>query len=98
MQLLEAMAQNSRSTVIQQSYHAAQGATLFAQQKYKDAIPHLQEDNADPYSLDLLSRAYQETGAAEDLHTVESRLRGINIPTIEQALVVVPTRARRPLD
>jgi len=96
MQQLEAMAQNSRSTVIQQSYHAAEGAMLVAQQKYQDAIPHLEEDTSDPYSLQLLSRAYHETGAATELHTVEARLRGINMPTIEQALVVVPTRAQRP--
>ncbi len=97
MQQLESMAQNSRSTVIQQSYHAANGANLFAQQKYQEAIPDLQEDGQDPYSLELLSRAYQETGASQDLHTVEARLRGINIPTIEQALVVVPTREKKPL-
>jgi hypothetical protein len=96
MQQLEAMAQNSRSTVIQQSYHGAQGAMLVAQQKYQDAIPHLEEDTSDPYSLQLLSRAYHETGAASELHAVEARLRGINMPTIEQALVVVPTRAKRP--
>ncbi len=95
---LEAMAKDSRSTVIQQSYHAAQGTVLFAQQKYQDAISQLQEDNDDPYSLQLLSQAYTQTGAADDVHTVEAKLRSINIPTIEQAVVVVPARAKRPIN
>ena len=95
---LEAMAKDSRSTVIQQSYHAAQGTILFAQQKYQDAISQLQEDNDDPYSLELLSQAYSQTGAADDVHSVEAKLRSINIPTIEQAVVVVPARAKRPVN
>jgi tetratricopeptide (TPR) repeat protein len=98
LQQLEAMAKDSRSTVIQQCYHAAQGAMLFAQQKYQDAISQLQEDNDDPFSLELLSRAYTRTGSADDVHTIQSKLRSINTPTIEQAVVVVPVRAKRPVD
>lgn len=97
MQQLDAMARDSRSSVIQQCYHAAQGFTLFAQQKYQEAIPQLQEDRDDPYSLQLLSKAYTQTGSVEDLHTVQSKLRAINTPTIEQAVVVVPARATPPV-
>lgn len=94
---LETMAKESRNTVILQSYHAAAGAFDIAQQKYQDAISNLQEDPNDPLSLDLLSRAYHETGAVEDLHAIQSKLRAINTPTLEQALVVVPARAKRPV-
>jgi tetratricopeptide (TPR) repeat protein len=97
MQQLEAMAKDSRSSVIQQCYHGAQGYVLFAQQKYQEAIAQLQEDANDPYSLQLLSKAYNQTGSADDVHTVESKLRAINMPTIEQAVVVVPARALPPV-
>lgn len=95
---LQTMAKGSRSTVIQQSYHAAEGAMLVAQEKFGEAISNLQEDANDPYSLELLSRAYRETGSSDDVHAVESKLRGINTPTMEQALVVIPTRAKRPVN
>jgi tetratricopeptide (TPR) repeat protein len=94
---LEKMASSSRSKVIQQSFHAALGARLVAAGKCSDAIPHLQEDNDDPYSLELLSRCLNENGDMDELHIVETKLRSLNTPTIEQALVVIPARARPPV-
>jgi tetratricopeptide (TPR) repeat protein len=94
---LETMAKQSRNTVILQSYHAAAGALDMSQQKYREAISNLQEDPNDPLSLELLSRAYAETGAKDDVHAIQSKLRAINTPTLEQALVVVPARAKRPV-
>lgn len=91
---LEAMAGKSRSQVIQLCYHAAAGATLMAQEKYTDAIPHLQEDAADPLSMRLLWRAYNSTGAAADAQNVAAKLAALNVPTVEQALVVPQFRAR----
>jgi len=95
---LEAMAKDSRSTVIQRSYHAAEGSVLAAQQKFADAINNLQEDPNDPYCLELLSGAYNQTGATQQMHDAESRLRAIHLPTMEQALVVVPGRAKQPMN
>lgn len=94
---LETMAKDSRSTVILQCYHSAAGSLQMAQQKYQEAISNLQEDPNDPFSLELLSRAYHATGAMQDLHTAQSKLRSINTPTLEQAVVVVPARAKRPV-
>jgi hypothetical protein len=93
---LEAMAKESRRTVIQQSYHAAEGTFLVSQQKYADAIANLQEDSDDPISLALLSRAYGATGAADEEHTADKKLRAINTPTMEQAIAVVPARSKPP--
>jgi tetratricopeptide (TPR) repeat protein len=93
---LEQMANASRDMVIQSSFHGAQGALLMAQSKFEDAIPQLEDDLDDPFSLQLLSQAYSETGASDKLHDVEARLRGMNVPTIEQALVVPAARTRRP--
>ncbi|MGO9650273.1 MAG: tetratricopeptide repeat protein [Terriglobales bacterium] len=90
---LEAMAGTSRSQVIQLCYHGAAGATLVAQRKYAEAISHLQEDSADPLSMRLLWRAYHSTGAASDAQTVAAKLATLNVPTVEQALVVPQFRA-----
>ncbi len=93
---LETMAGSNHSRVIQSSYHGAAGALLLAQQKTDDAIAHLEEDGDNPYTLELLSNAYSVTHAADKKHEVEVQLRAINTPTMEQALVVLAIRSRRP--
>jgi tetratricopeptide (TPR) repeat protein len=93
---LETMAASSRNLVIQSSYHGAAGALLAAQEKWQDAIAHLEEDSNDPFSMQLLSRAYYEAGASDKMHEVEERLRGTNVPTIEQAVVVPAVRSQKP--
>lgn len=93
---LETLASRTRDGVVQSSWHAAAGAVLFQQAKYQDAISHLAEDQADPYSLALLSQAYAEVGAFDEMHAMEIRLRGMNVPTLEHALVVPAARAKRP--
>jgi len=90
---LESMAQKSRSQVIQLCYHAAVGAGLMAQEKYAEAIPHLEEDSANPLSMRLLWQAYGSTGAAEQAGAMAAKLAATNVPTTEQALVVPQFRA-----
>ncbi len=90
---LESMAQKSRSQVIQLCYHAAVGAVLMAQEKYAEAIPHLEEDSANPLSMRLLWQAYGSTGAAEQAGAMAAKLAATNVPTTEQALVVPQFRA-----
>jgi len=87
---LAVMAAQSRDAQIQIAYHAAAGAVLMAQNNFAEAIPHLEEDPADPASMERLSRAYTATGAKAEAHALELRLASLNIPTVEQA-VVVPT-------
>jgi tetratricopeptide (TPR) repeat protein len=93
---LESMASSSRNLVIQSSYHGAAGALLAAQEKWQDAIAHLEEDEDDPSSMQLLSRAYYQAGASDKMHAVEERLRGTNVPTIEQAVIVPAARMQKP--
>jgi tetratricopeptide (TPR) repeat protein len=85
---LESMASQSRSQVIQFAYHSAAGAVLVEQGKYAEAITHLQEDTENPESMQLLWKAYKQTGAEEDAKVLAARLAGINEPTVEQALIV----------
>lgn len=85
---LETMAGTSRSEVIQLCYHGAAGAVLVAQGKFAEAIPHLEEGSTDPLSMRLLWRAYNSTGAAPQADAIASKLAALNLPTVEQALVV----------
>jgi len=93
---LETMANGSRNRVIQSSYHGAAGTLLMDQKKYKEAIAHLEEDQDNPFTLELLVQAYYQDLQTDKLHEVEAKLRGTNVPTMEQALVVPAVRAKRP--
>jgi tetratricopeptide (TPR) repeat protein len=93
---LENMAASSRNQVIQSSYHGAAGSVLMDQKKYEGAIAHLEEDQDNPFTMELLARAYYQTNQPDKLHEVEAKLRDTNVPTMEQALVVPAARSRRP--
>jgi tetratricopeptide (TPR) repeat protein len=93
---LEAMANGSRNRVIQSSYQGAAGTLLMDQKKYDEAVSYLEEDQDNPFTLELLVQAYYQTSQPEKLHDIEVRLRGTNVPTMEQALVVPAARSRRP--
>jgi tetratricopeptide (TPR) repeat protein len=93
---LEALANGSRNRVIQSSYQGAAGSLLMDQKKYEDAIAHLEEDQDNPFTMELLVQAYYQTEKVDKLHEAEARLRGTNVPTMEQALVVPAARLKRP--
>jgi tetratricopeptide (TPR) repeat protein len=93
---LEAMAAGSRNRVIQSSYKGAAGTLLMDQKKYEEAITCLEEDQDNPFTLELLVQAYYQTNQSDKLHQAEATLRGTNVATMEQALVVPAVRLRRP--
>ena len=93
---LEAMASDSRNRVIQSSYNGAAGTLLMDQKKYQEAISYLEEDQDNPFTMELLVQAYYQTNQSDKLHEAEGRLRGTNVPTMEQAIVVPAARSRRP--
>jgi tetratricopeptide (TPR) repeat protein len=93
---LEAMASTSRNKVIQSSYNGATGTLLMDQKKFDEAIPYLEEDQDNPFSVELLVQVYYQTNQSDKLAQAEAKLRGTNVPTMEQALVVPAARLRRP--
>jgi tetratricopeptide (TPR) repeat protein len=93
---LQTMASGSRNHVIQSSYNGAAGTLLMDQGKFDEAITYLEEDQENPFTMDLLVQAYYQTNQSDKLAEVEARLRGTNVPTMEQALVVPAARLRRP--
>jgi tetratricopeptide (TPR) repeat protein len=97
LQQLEALAAGSRNRVIQSSWHGASGTLLMDQKKYQEAIAQLEEDRDNPFTVELLVQAYYQTGQTDKLHEAEAKLRGTNVPTMEQVLVVPAIRAQRPI-
>ena len=93
LQQLQDMAASSRSEVVQRSYHASAGALAMAQGRYTQAVAHLQEDQTNPLSLELLWQAFEKTGAREDAAGLRSDVAALNEPTLEQALVNPRLRA-----
>ncbi len=85
---LAQLSQSSDDKVIDSAYHGAGGAVAFSDGKYNEAITHLEEDENNPLSLELLAAAYQNSGdRTQAQHTAET-LANFNDPSLEQALVV----------
>jgi tetratricopeptide (TPR) repeat protein len=93
---LEKMASVSNDRTVQSSYNGAAGTLLMDQKKFAEAITFLEEDRDNPFTMELLVQAYYQTDQSDKLHEMEARLRGTNVPTMEQALVVPAARLRRP--
>ena len=62
VEALAKMADSSGDKLIEQAYDGAAGAVLMSENKYDDAIAHLEQDINNPLSLPLLKDAYQRTG------------------------------------
>src|ERR1700691_754759 len=93
---LEALAAGGRNRVVQSSCNAAAGTLLVDQKKFDEAITYLEEDQENPFTMELLVQAYYQTNRSDKLAQAEARLRGTNVPTMEQAIVVPAARLRRP--
>jgi predicted negative regulator of RcsB-dependent stress response len=93
---LEAMVSGSHNHVIQSSYNGAAGTLLMDQKKFDEAISYLEGDQDNPFSMELLVQAYYQTNQSDKLAEAEAKLRGTNVATMEQALVVAAARLRRP--
>lgn len=91
---LKKMAETSASVNIQRTYSGAAGTLLLAQQKYKAAIPYLEEDYINPLSMKLLVTAYRKTKATTSAAILTRKLLAWRIPTIEEALAVPAFRAQ----
>ncbi len=90
--LLAPIAEKSRSNVIQASYHATNGAVLFLQGKYSEAMAELQEDPRDPLSLQLLADAQNKGGLTADSAKTLATLAAINDERVETAAVAQAVR------
>lgn len=85
---LSKMAESSSDKLIETSYHGAAGTWFFSKHQYKEAIPELEEDINNPFSLERLAVAYLQTGDLAGAKQTTDTLANTNDPTLEQALVV----------
>jgi tetratricopeptide (TPR) repeat protein len=85
---LEQMAKSGGSTSIERTYQGAEGTLLVAQRKYSAAVPHLEEDFANPVSIKVLVTAYEKSKARNQAKVLQKKLEDWRIPSIEEALVV----------
>jgi tetratricopeptide (TPR) repeat protein len=91
---LEGMASQSKSSVVAHAYEGAQGALLAYQGSWADAVPHLERDQENVFSLFRLALAYQSVGDLQSSQQAQAALTGFNAPTPEQSFVVPAIRAR----
>jgi tetratricopeptide (TPR) repeat protein len=92
---LHLMQEASRSSVIWHAYNAANGAVLAARGKYEEAIPYLQEDQMNAFSVRELAAALEKTGARQQAEEEQKLLLSTNTPTLDDAVAVVAARASR---
>ena len=83
---LEKMASSGTSVNTQRTYQGAAGTLLVARKKYSDAIPHLEEDVANPLSMKLLITAYAKSHRSDEAASLKKKLVGWKVPSIEEAL------------
>jgi tetratricopeptide (TPR) repeat protein len=95
---LNEMMQESHNPNIDVAYHASAGMVLVARQKWLEAIPHLEEDDGDPFSMELLVTAYQKAGLSAKSERAARELLALNAPSVEQALVVPKFREKEKRD
>lgn len=88
------MLERSRDQNIQLAYDGAAGAVLVAQGKYEEALPHLEDDDHNPFSVKLMVTVYQNIGDKPMAEATVKRLANWNEPTLEQALVVPEFREK----
>jgi len=85
---LDQLAQTANDQMIDAAFHGAAAALSFSEGNYDKAIEHLEEDQDNPISVELLVDAYQKNGDAAAARRTAASLAERNDPTVEQALVV----------
>jgi tetratricopeptide (TPR) repeat protein len=91
---LEKMANVGGSIAIERTYQGAYGTLLAAQKKFDDAINELQEDFANPVSMQALLNSYEKSGNTQQAAALRKKLSQWRIPSVEEALIVPSFRAQ----
>jgi Flp pilus assembly protein TadD len=79
---------NGADGLIATAMHAAAGQVALAEGNYADAVNHLEEDDSNAISMRALITAYEKNGQEGNAHRLSAKLAALNVPFIEQALVV----------
>ena len=86
---------NAADGIIATALHGAAGEMALAQGNFADAVNHLEEDDANAFSMRSLITAYEKNGQEGNARRLGAKLAALNVPMIEQALVVPEFRKQR---
>ena len=92
---LEELSQANGDVILEASHHGAAGALALAEGNYEQAISYLEDDPTNPISMRELYLAYQKQGRTDDASRMSAALAALNVPVVEQALVVPEFRKER---
>ena len=79
---------NGADGLIENSMHGAAGAVALAEANFADAVNHFEEDESNAISMRSLITAYEKNGQQGNAHRLSAKLAALNVPLIEQAIVV----------
>jgi Flp pilus assembly protein TadD len=86
---------NGADGIIENAMHGAAGAVALAAGNYADAVNHFEEDETNAISMRSLILAYEKNGQQGNATRLAAKLAALNVPLIEQAVVVPEFRKHR---
>jgi Flp pilus assembly protein TadD len=86
---------NDADGIIASAFHGATGAMALTAGKFAEAVNHLEEDEANAISMRSLIAAYNKNGQQGNATRLAAKLATLNVPLIEQAIVVPEFRKQR---
>jgi Flp pilus assembly protein TadD len=86
---------NDADGIITSALHGAAGAVALAVGDYADAVNHFEADQSNAISMRSLIAAYDKNGQQGNAHRLAAKLAALNVPLIEQAVVVPEFRKQR---
>ena len=93
---LQALADaNDADGLITSALHGAAGTVAFSVGDYADAVNHFEADESNAISMRSLITAYDKNGQQGNARRLGAKLAALNVPLIEQAVVVPEFRKQR---
>ncbi|MGZ4897232.1 MAG: tetratricopeptide repeat protein, partial [Candidatus Angelobacter sp.] len=86
---------NDADGIIAGAFHGAAGTVALTEGKFADAVNHLEEDDSNAISMRALIAAYTKNGQQGNATRLAAKLAALNVPLIEQAVVVPEFRKQR---
>ncbi|HXO37710.1 MAG TPA: tetratricopeptide repeat protein [Candidatus Acidoferrum sp.] len=86
---------NDADGIITSSFHGAAGVMALTAGKFAEAVNHLEEDDSNAISMRALVAAYTKNGQQGNATRLAAKLAALNVPLIEQAVVVPEFRKQR---
>ena len=86
---------NGADGLILNALHGAAGAIALGAGNFADAVNNFEEDDSNAISMSSLIIAYEKNGQQGNAHRLAAKLAALNVPLIEQAVVVPEFRKKR---